>query len=282
MFRKCLIIANTRKSQSNEMADVIASYLSTRDLESSVYHFDGDFNDSPFKGYDFVITLGGDGTVLFAARGCVRDGIPVFPVNLGEFGFIASVQKDEWKDELEKFLDGRASVDNRMMLNVAIVSSVYNNAFSGLGLNDVVISSKTAARTIMFEVFYNDIPLGTFKADGVIIATPTGSTAYSASAGGPIIESDVDALLLTPINPFSLSARPLVLGSKGEIGLKILPSRNTQVIITVDGQRSFDLAAGDFLKVRKFPQKVRLISATQKKFYNALRTKLNWSGGPHT
>lgn len=280
-MQKCLIISNTSKTQSRELSQVISLFLRDRGVDADIYNFDGTFNNSAFKGYDFVITLGGDGTVLFAARGCVKNEIPVFSVNLGEFGFIASVQIDEWKSELEKFLAGNATIDTRMMLNVAIVSSIYNNAFSGIGLNDVVISSKTAARTIIFEVFYNDIPLGTFKSDGVIISTPTGSTAYSASAGGPIIESDVDALLLTPINSFSLSARPLVLGSKGEIGVKILSSRNTQVIITVDGQKSFDLAPGDFLKVRKLPQRVKLISATQKKFYNALRTKLNWSGGPH-
>lgn len=280
-MKKCLIVVNTHKDESQNLGRMIQSYLAAKSIESFVFCFDGFSTENPFTGFDFVITLGGDGTVLFAARGCVKNKIPVFPVNLGEFGFIASIQKNEWQKELDLFLAGKSEVDERNMLNAALVSTRQSEPFSGIGLNDVVICAKTAARTIMFTVSYNDVPLGTFKADGIIISTATGSTAYSASAGGPIIDPELDALVLTPINSFSLSSRPLVLSPRGEVGITILPSRENDVIITIDGQKPFDLHEGDCIKIRRLQEKVKLVGCTTKKFYGALRSKLNWSGGPH-
>ena len=280
-MKKCLIVVNTHKDESQNLGRMIQSYLAAKSIESFVFCFDGFSTENPFTGFDFVITLGGDGTVLFAARGCVKNKIPVFPVNLGEFGFIASIQKNEWQKELDLFLAGKSEVDERNMLNAALVSTRQSEPFSGIGLNDVVICAKTAARTIMFTVSYNDVPLGTFKADGIIISTATGSTAYSVSAGGPIIDPELDALVLTPINSFSLSSRPLVLSPKGEVGITILPSRENDVIITIDGQKPFDLHEGDCIKIRRLQEKVKLVGCTTKKFYGALRSKLNWSGGPH-
>ena len=280
-MKKCLIVVNTHKDESQNLGRMIQSYLAAKSIESFVFCFDGFSTENPFTGFDFVITLGGDGTVLFAARGCVKNKIPVFPVNLGEFGFIASIQKNEWQKELDLFLAGKSEVDERNMLNAALVSTRQSEPFSGIGLNDVVICAKTAARTIMFTVSYNDVPLGTFKADGIIISTATGSTAYSASAGGPIIDPELDALVLTPINSFSLSSRPLVLSPKGEVGITILPSRENYVIITIDGQKPFDLHEGDCIKIRRLQEKVKLVGCTTNKFYGALRSKLNWSGGPH-
>lgn len=280
-MKKCLIVVNTHKDESQNLGRMIQSYLAAKSIESSVFCFDGFSTENPFTGFDFVITLGGDGTVLFAARGCVKNKIPVFPVNLGEFGFIASIQKNEWQKELDLFLAGKSEVDERNMLNAALVSTRQSEPFSGIGLNDVVICAKTAARTIMFTVSYNEVPLGTFKADGIIISTATGSTAYSASAGGPIIDPELDALVLTPINSFSLSSRPLVLSPRGEVGITILPSRENDVIITIDGQKPFDLHEGDCIKIRRLQEKVKLVGCTTNKFYGALRSKLNWSGGPH-
>ena len=280
-MKKCLIVVNTKKKDSQTYGKMISEYLSTKGIFSTFYSFDGFSEDDPFLGVDFVVTLGGDGTVLFAARGCVSKKIPVFAVNFGEFGFIASVQKDEWKSELDRFLDGKSIVEERSMLQADLLTGDEKRQFSSSGLNDVVICAKSAASTISLEVKYNEIPLGRFKSDGVIVSTATGSTAYSASAGGPIIDPEMDAFVLTPINSFSLSARPLVLSPKGELRVRVLPSRQSNVIIIVDGQHPFDLREGDVVKVRRISDRFRLVGGSTEGFYDALRSKLNWSGGPH-
>ncbi len=281
-MKKCLIVINTHKKESQALGNLISDFLKSRNIAACLYCFDGFSAENPFEGYDFVITLGGDGTVLFAARGCAKSGIPVFPVNLGEFGFIASVQVSEWQAELERFLGGKSSVVKRSLLQAVVVSGVDGKAsFSGCALNDIVVSARTAARTILLDVAFNYVSLGKFKSDGIIVSTPTGSTAYSSSAGGPIIDPELDSLLLTPVNSFSLSSRPLVLSPKGEVELTVLPSREHESILTVDGQRPIALHTGDCIKIRQIPEKVRLVGCTAEKFYEALQSKLNWAGGPH-
>ena len=281
-MKNCLIVANTSKGESKQVASQISEFLFKRNIETSIFYFDGFSKENPFVKKDFVITLGGDGTVLFAARGCAPLGIPVFPVNFGEFGFIASIQKTDWESELNKFLDNKAAIAERSMVQASIIrSSNKGGNYTGIGLNDVVICAKTAARTIMFNVAYNLASLGEYKADGIIVSTATGSTAYSSSAGGPIIDPELDALVLTPINPFSLSSRPLVLSPKGEIEITILPSRQHDVIITIDGQEPQDVFEGDRIFIRRIAQKVKLVGCTEQRFYEALQSKLNWSGGPH-
>ncbi|MBQ9494454.1 MAG: NAD(+)/NADH kinase [Treponema sp.] len=277
-MRKCLIVVTTYKESSTSLGDDIARYLHEHGVACTFYQFDGNgAAENHFAGNDFVVTLGGDGTVLFAARGCACLGIPVFPVNLGEFGFIASIEKTEWECALAQFLDGDARIDERNMIH----ATLSRQSFSAVALNDIVISAETAACAISFDVSYNDMSLGTFKADGVIISTATGSTAYSASAGGPIIDPELDAIVLTTVNAFSLSSRPLVLHPDGTIGITILPSRDRSMILTVDGQKPVPLKVGDSITIRRAPHKVKLVGCTAEKFYGALRSKLNWSGGPH-
>ena len=281
-MKNCLIVVNTQKELSLNFANRIADYLTAQGISSSFYNFDGFSSDNPFPGNDFVITLGGDGTVLFAARGCVDLKIPVFPVNFGEFGFIASIQKEEWQTQLDLFLQGKLPIVMRSMVHAALIRpSEKGEVFSSIGLNDVVVCSKFSSRTARLEVTYNRVPLGVFKADGLIVSTATGSTAYSTSAGGPIIDPELDALLLTPMNAFSLSSRPLVLSPDGEIGITVMPSREDECIITVDRQKPFELHDGDCVKIRRIAEKVKLAGCTVEKFYGALRSKLNWSGGPH-
>lgn len=278
-LNKALIIVNTYKEESRKMGATIKEYLESLGKRGDIFLYNGFGEENPFHDYDFVVTLGGDGTVLFAARGCAALGIPIFPVNFGTFGFIASVQKPDWKHELDRFLAGKSIIAERSMIKAALVRGNANR-FNQTGLNDIVISAKNAARTISFDITYDNIPLGEFKADGIIIATATGSTAYSASAGGPIIDPDLDALVLTLMNAFSLSSRPIVLSPLGEIGITILPSRTSEVTITVDGQIPVNLHVGDIIKIRRTNDRARLVGCTSEKFYQALRSKLNWSGGP--
>lgn len=279
-MEKALIVINTNKDESVDLAKEIQSFLVQRKIESELLAFDGFCDNIPFLGYDFVVTLGGDGTVLFAARNSVNYEIPVFPVNLGQFGFIASVQPCEWKKELEDFLNGNAFIDERSMLDV----KVYRKSeivYSSLGLNDAVISAKRGASTISLSVKYDDLPLCKLKSDGVIISTSTGSTAYSAAAGGPIVDPNLSAFVLTPINSFSLSSRPIVLSPKGNLSVFIENGRTKEIYIAIDGQQAVSLKNEDLVCIKKFEKKVKLVCATSEKFYNALRSKLNWSGGPH-
>ena len=277
--KKSLIVVNSFKEESKSLGAEIQAYLKELKVQADIFVFNGFSEQYPFYGYDFVITMGGDGTVLFAARGCAPLGIPIFPVNFGSFGFIASVQRGDWKKELDEFLNGDSVIDERSMLGADLVRGGQRR-LSATGLNDIVICGKTAAHTISFNVLYDKVPLGEIKADGIIISTATGSTAYSASAGGPIIDPGLDAMVLTLMNAFSLSSRPLVLSPAGQLEIEILPSRISDVVISVDGQIPVDLHVGDVIRIKQIDAKAKLIGCTKEKFYNALRSKLNWSGGP--
>lgn len=283
-MKKCLIVSNSFKTDAERLSKEISCFLTERKICVSVFDYNGKdaYNHKPlavdFYGYDFVVTLGGDGTVLFAGRGCAPLNIPVFPVNLGEFGFLASVSKDEWKEELEKFLLGKSFISERNLVKCEVIRNGAT-VFSCSGLNDCVISSCPSSRLVNLRVAYNHALLGPFKANGIIVSTPTGSTAYSAAAGGPIVEPSIPALVLTPVSSFSLSARPLVFGKHGELVITVLDSR-ADVALDCDGQISFNLKKDDVIILGIPEFTARLVGSTQEKFYAALQSKLNWSGGP--
>ena len=277
---KALIIINVSKDESMTLAKEIAAWLEKNNVQHDFLSFDGFVDNTDFKGYDFVISLGGDGTVLYAARNASKYGIPVFPVNLGEFGFIASVQPEDWKKELKDFLSGKAVFEKRTMLKVEVLRD-GKKVYSSLSLNDAVISAERGVSTIMLSVKRNSLPLCRLKADGLILATPTGSTAYSAAAGGPIVSPEVEAFVLTPLNSFSLSSRPVVLSPDSKLEISVEKSRIKGICLTVDGQEPFPLKYGDIISVVLNKKKAKLVAGSEEKFYNALRSKLNWSGVPH-
>ena len=279
-MKKALIIINVSKDESMTLAKEIASYLKKKDVACDFLSFDGFVDNTDFKGYDFVISLGGDGTVLYAARNSSKYGLPVFPVNLGEFGFIASVQPEDWQKELKLFMDGKAVFEKRSMLKVEVIRN-GKRVYSSLSLNDAVISAERGVSTIMLSVKRNSLPLCRLKADGLILATPTGSTAYSAAAGGPIVSPEVEAFVLTPLNPFSLSSRPIVLSPDSNLEITVEKSRIKGICLTVDGQEPFGIQFGDIISVVLNKKKAKLVAGSEEKFYNALRSKLNWSGVPH-
>jgi NAD+ kinase len=277
---KALIIINVSKDESMTLAKEIAAYLKKKDVAYDFLSFDGFVDNTDFKGYDFVISLGGDGTVLYAARNASKYGLPVFPVNLGEFGFIASVQPEDWQKELKLFMDGKAIFEKRSMLKVEVRRN-GKKVYSSLSLNDAVISAERGVSTIMLSVKRNSLPLCRLKADGLILATPTGSTAYSAAAGGPIVSPEVEAFVLTPLNSFSLSSRPIVLSPDSNLEITVEKSRIKGICLTVDGQEPFGIQTGDIISVILNKKKAKLVAGSEEKFYNALRSKLNWSGVPH-
>ena len=279
-MNKALIIINVSKDESMTLAREIAAFLKKNEIAYDFLSFDGFVDNTDFKGYNFVISLGGDGTVLYAARNASKYGLPVFPVNLGEFGFIASVQPDEWLKELKLFLDGKSVFEKRSMLKVE-VRREGKKIYESLSLNDAVISAERGVSTIMLSVKRNSLPLCRLKADGLIVATPTGSTAYSAAAGGPIVSPEVEAFVLTPLNSFSLSSRPIVLSPDSNLEITVEKSRIKGICLTVDGQEPVEIKCGDVISVILNKKKAKLVAGSEEKFYNALRSKLNWSGVPH-
>ena len=279
-MKKVLIIVNISKNESLSLSKQISEYLASKDIQCDSINFDGFNQNSPLNQYDFVITLGGDGTVLYAARNCVDYDVPVFSVNLGQFGFMSSVQQSEWQQCLDSALNGTAPFQYRSMLCAQLYRQGKVVAES-LGLNDIVISAKNTARTVAMDVYFDKDHLCKLKSDGVIICTPTGSTAYSASAGGPIVDPVLDAIVMTPINSFSLSSRPIVLHPDGILSINILPCRTKEICMITDGQEPVSLMDGDEIKIKRIQKKIKLICCTQEKFFNALRSKLNWRGEPY-
>lgn len=276
---RCLILLNTYKKQAFSLAESIEDFLQKRSVTVDKLEFAEPLENFSFEPYDFAITLGGDGTVLFAARGCLDKRIPIFPINLGEFGFIAGVQKDKWQEPLEQFLHDELALAARSMLKVDVCRG-NKTIFSEYALNDVVIAVDKAAKPGVFDIKYNQNAFGQFRADGLIIATSTGSTAYSAAAGGPIVDPELDAIVFNPICAFSLSNRPLVLPSTAVLQIEILPARGAPVAVTADGQVSERLETGDIVIIQKTKEKVLLAGCGSAVFYSALRSKLHWSGGP--
>lgn len=278
-MRKAIAIVNTSKPESTRIAEEIRHELLAKNVSCDIYTFDGITDSNTFDSCDFAITLGGDGTVLYAARHCSRAGIPIFPVNLGEFGFIAGIQPDSWKEPLHAFLEESIPTSERMMLS-ARVERAGSAVFSTDALNDAVISGSGIARIVHLSITFNGVSFGSYKADGVIVATPTGSTAYAAAAGGPILAPDLDAFVLAPICAFSLSNRPIVLPSTGTMAICVEPMRHESAIITLDGQEVFPLKEGDVVVIEKAPRPALLIGCDTDVVYTALRSKLNWSGAP--
>lgn len=222
---------------------------------------------------DLLMVLGGDGTILSAAR-LAAGRVPIFGINLGGFGFLAEAQLADLPGAAEAVLAGAFLLDERTMLE-AEVSGRSRVQPRRLALNDVVVTKTGVARIVRVTTWVNGEHLATYPADGVIVATPTGSTAYSLSAGGPIVHPQLDVLIVTPICPHMLTARPVVVS--GEATVTVEPVDGLEdVRVSVDGQESFPLAAGDRVTVRQAAARARLVRLRPPSFYSILRTKLAW------
>jgi len=221
---------------------------------------------------DLIIVLGGDGTLLSVARLTHPLDVPILAVNLGSLGFLTEVSLPELYRTLEQVLKGESTIERRMLLNAALArgSQSVRNDFA---LNDVVIN-KRAARIVNLEVHVNGQYMTSYRADGLIIATPTGSTAYSLSAGGPIIHPSMNALLLCPICPFALTNRPIVIPNQSVLQVKLITEEEVQV--TLDGQTGYPMYRDDVLEIRQGEAPVSLIQAPGRNYYQILRKKLHW------
>ena len=222
---------------------------------------------------DLIVVLGGDGTLLSMARAVGDLGVPLLGVNLGELGFLTATTLDEMFPALEAWLAGRMAIDERMMLSARVLRNGQAiGAYAAL--NDVVITKSAMSRIVNLSVSVEGQYATAYRADGLIISTPTGSTAYSLSAGGPILFPSMDAIVLTPICSHTLTNRPIVLPAGQRVEVTLLTDQ--EVMVTVDGQVGLNLREGDTVEVRQATARIRLVRFPQQGFFSVLRTKLKW------
>lgn len=223
---------------------------------------------------DILLVLGGDGTLLAAARVAAPRRIPILPVNMGSLGFLTSFTVEELYPALEETLAGRSSMSERVMLQVELLrgSTVLDLQHV---LNDAVVNKSTLARMIELELFIDDDFVCRYRADGLVVATPTGSTAYSLSAGGPIVHPSVEAFVITPICPHTLTDRPVVVRDSSSIEVK-LAENSESVFLTLDGQKGIPMQSEDRIRITRSPQFLKLIQPPKKSYFEILRSKLKW------
>ncbi|MCR4425475.1 MAG: NAD(+)/NADH kinase [Firmicutes bacterium] len=221
---------------------------------------------------DCVIVLGGDGTLLSVARRAAEMQVPILGVNMGNLGFLTEVEPGNIVPALEALVRGEYTLDERNMVEASVVRA-GQEITTLAGLNDIVISKGAFARIIRLGIDVNDEHFGTFPADGVIISSPTGSTAYSLSAGGPIVSPTIDVLIITPICPHTLFSRSLVIAGSDQVRV-VVEAPHEEVAVTVDGQVGYEIQSGDVILVRRSFEKTRFIRLRKRGFYGILRERL--------
>jgi NAD+ kinase len=229
--------------------------------------------DMGLRPLDLVVVLGGDGTLLSAARATAAIDVPLLGVNLGSLGFLTEVPPQAMYETLDAITIGKATIESRALMTCELVR---NNDVIGrhLVLNDAVVNKTTLARLNTYEVYIDKVFVSSYNADGVIVATPTGSTAYSLSAGGPVLMPSVSALLITPVAPHALTHRPIVVPDSAEIEI-LLRSNDEAAYLSLDGQPGLDLRRGDCVRCRRSQHRVNLFR-TGSDFFQVLRSKLKW------
>lgn len=225
---------------------------------------------------DLVIVVGGDGSLLHAARDMVDLDVPILGVNRGRLGFLTDISPNEMEDRVADVLDGNYVATERFMLEAEVQR---NNSIvdSGIALNDVILESGGSVRMIEFELVINGQFVYSQRADGLIIATPTGSTAYALSGGGPIVHPGLEAIDIVPINPHTLSNRPILVDAKSVLEVHIPISNTVEPLVVCDGQHYLQASLGDVIQVRRKDKALKLLHPVEHDFYATCRTKLNWA-----
>jgi NAD+ kinase len=277
------IVANVKKPRSSVLVRELLVWLQRHGHEAIVHQdlaeiVGDDRLVCPQKEFrrrcDLVVAIGGDGTILNAARIVTPYDVPVLGVNLGTLGFLAELVPKDLYPALKKILSGKHRIEERMLLRARIGRGKWHYA-----LNDMVIDKGGISRVIELNVWINGHFVGSYKADGLIISTPTGSTAYSLSAGGPIVNPKMKAIIATPICPHSLAVRPLIIDHDEILRIEVV-SDHDKMTFNVDGQESHRMRSGDVLTAAAANQTLKLVRVDSRSFYEILRTKLKWSIKP--
>ncbi len=281
-MKRFIIITNEQRDEDLAVTRSVQEYIASRGGESRFYvsnesderisHDAG----SPEVDADFVLVLGGDGTLVRAARDLAYTGIPLIGVNLGTIGYLCELDLDNVFSAIDQLMEDKYEVEKRMMI-VGSCPEEENGESETLALNDIVIHRSGNAQMINLELAVNGEYLATYSADGMILSTPTGSTGYNMSAGGPIVDPKTEMLLITPINPQSLTARQIVVGSDAKVEVTLLPRRTEQdeeAEVTFDGDYFVHMKVGDRIVVKKADEKALIMRLNRMSFLQTLRKKI--------
>jgi NAD+ kinase len=226
---------------------------------------------------DYLVCLGGDGTFLKAARKIYMKQIPIMGINLGNLGYLAEVDKNDIDTAVAQLLDGKFEIEKRMMLE-AVVMRNGRDAVTDVALNDVVITRGAVSKILHVKAYINDIFVDTFSGDGLIISSPTGSTAYSLSAGGPIVEPDTEVMIITPICPHILYSRSFITNNESVVKAVVAEEFDHRAMVSLDGRDGYEISNGDSVRVRRSGHSINLIKIGKLNFFNILRSKIYFRG----
>ena len=279
-MNRILIITNSYKDKDLAVTKEIIAFLEEKNVKCANVFTEvqpGDINiPKEFEDSDCFIVLGGDGTLIHAARVAVSKKIPLIGVNLGTVGYLCELESGDLKSSLEKLINNEFSYEKRMMLS----GDVYlegKKKFSDVALNDIVIHRGGELKLLDYIIYVNGEHLYTYSSDGIILSTPTGSTGYSMSAGGPIVEPGAELIVITPINPHSLNGKSIIISADDEVIIEIGAGRRKEVEkaqVTFDGRESVALQSGDRIKISKSKNVVEIINISNISFLKTLRKKM--------
>ncbi|PCH83717.1 MAG: NAD(+) kinase [Piscirickettsiaceae bacterium] len=274
-------ISDTVKSLCQLLTDLGLNIIADRETASHVKIEESHIADitTIAKHCDLIMSIGGDGTMLSAARALVDENIPLLGINLGRLGFLVDISPEDMTTKLTAILSGEFHVEDRIMLNAQIISD-NKVVHEQTAFNEVAIHRLNSPNLIEIETFINDKFLNSQRSDGLIVATPTGSTAYALSCSGPIMEPSLDALVLVPINPHTLSNRPIVVDGKSIITINFSQRDKHQAQLTCDNVILPLISEGDQIRIQQHPKKIRLLHPIDHDFFDILRIKLDWSRTP--
>lgn len=273
LIAKIVIAYTTGNTLARDMATQIRAWLETEGREARIVESakDAVHCTSTWENVDMILTLGGDGTMLGIARAVQDLGIPILGLNLGKVGFLTEISPADWRASLTEILRGEFAISSRLVISFSVLRRGQEH-YRGCAVNDLVISCGSLARMIRLDMWYGSDHLGTVRADGMIVATPTGSSGYSISAGGPLIYPELDVFALTPICPFLHAFRPMVLPFENDLRILVLEAVS-DVYLTQDGQTGVVLAPGDNVIVSKAPKRLQLIRPIHSHYAHKLKSK---------
>jgi NAD+ kinase len=277
------VISNLEKDKDQQVTKQVISWLEERGekvyfdekISSELGLIRDNYCDEYiFKNSDVIVVLGGDGTLLNVARQASCNEVPLFGINLGHLGFLTVTEAADMFSSLEKLIKGEYTIEKRLMLEAFIENDAQlTNNF--IALNDIVIAKGNFSRLITYSLYINNNFVDLYSGDGVIVCSPTGSTAYSLSAGGPIVAPDVEVLLVTPICPHTLHSRSILVSHKDRVRIEVCKSENIEIILTVDGQNGVKLKPGDIVTVKKSRYYANLVKLNNRGFFDVVRAKMS-------